>query len=165
MKHLFDKIAAWFDHLSRRDQLALLVVTVALVVYGFGYVLVDKLNQQHQLQQRQLAIASVSLQEVQQLAGQLLQLKKSPNKGQRVPVNLTQLVDTTLRENALNMSGIQPGRDGDVRLRLEAADFAKLLHWLYQMEYIHEVRVAELSILPASVPGQVSAQIQLLGEL
>lgn len=164
MKSFLDRSGVWFEGLSRRDQLALLGGAAILLVYGFGFVLFDKLQQQRTRLERQLAVTAESLQEVQHLSRQLLQVQQSPNTDKRVPVNLTQLVDSTLRENALNMSGFQPGRDGDVRLRLETADFAQLLHWLYQMEYAHGVRVAELSILPAALPGQVSAQVQLLGE-
>ncbi len=164
MKSFLGSSGAWFERLSRRDQLALLGGTVILLVYGFGFVLVDKLQQQRTQLERQLAVTTESLQQVQQLSRQLLQVQQEPNTVQRVPLKLSQLVDSTLRDNALNMSGFQPGRDGDVRLRLETADFAQLLHWLYQIEYVHNVRLAELSILPAAAPGQVSAQVQLLGK-
>jgi general secretion pathway protein M len=152
----------WFYRLPRRDQLALLLATLALLLYGIWIALILPLRG-HQLQQQQRAeTAAISLQRVQAMAGDIARLQRSDAPQANAASNLPQLVDRSLRENQLSMAGFQPGREGDVRLRLESADFEHLLQWLYDIEYVHHIKVGELSITPMRQPGQVSVQVQLL---
>jgi general secretion pathway protein M len=152
----------WFYARPHREQIALLVAAGAVLLYALVFGVVNtlqvKLAQQHQ----QTDASSKSLQRVKAMAGEIAALEQSSDKTVGAPVNLAQLIDRTLRENQLQMSGFQPGREGDVRLRLEDARFTDVLQWLYDLEHTHNVRVLELSILPNPAPGQVSVQLQLL---
>jgi general secretion pathway protein M len=154
---------SWFYRQRHRDQIAILLLVAALVLYGLWFGVVRTLQQQAQQQQRQLASSAETLLRVQALAGEIRILKQQGRAQRASPINLTQLVDRSLRQNDLAMAGFQPGQDADVRLRLESARFDQLLRWLYQLEYDHGVRVGELSILPSRQSGKVSVQVQLLG--
>jgi general secretion pathway protein M len=165
MKRLLANGQRWFHRMSPRDQLALLLLMAVVLGYTLVFVVMDSLQQQRSAQQRELAMAAHSLQEVQQLARKILLLQQASATGRSAPRNLTQLIDNSLQGNALQLSGFQPGRDGAMRLRLETAEFDRVLHWLYELETVHGVEVAELSILPTGVAGQVSVQVYLAGEL
>lgn len=154
---------SWFYRLQRRDQMALLVLSLALLVYCLWFGLIRTLQEQSVRQQQRTEASAETLLRVQALAGEISLLERQGAQAENSPINLPQLVDRSLRENQLRMGGFQPGRDGDVRLRLESADFDQLMQWLYQLEVQHGIRVGELSLLPTRQPGQVSVQVQLLG--
>lgn len=163
MKRFIDQGQAAFYRLARRDQMAVLALVFAIALYACG-LLVYGLQKQRVVQQRQLAISSETLGEVQQLARKVLLLQRSRDGVSTLPPNLTQLIDTTLKANALQLSGFQPGRDGGMRLRLETAEFDRVLHWLHELETVHGIQIAELSLLPTGDTGRVSVQVQLAGE-
>lgn len=151
-----------FFRLPRRDQIALLFAVLALLMYGIWFGLLLPLQNWNEQQRQRTAATAQNLLQVQTLASDIQRLQKS-GAVSSTAVNLSELVDRTLRENALSMSGFQPGRDGNVRLRLQSARFEALLQWLYELETRHQVRVGELSITPTQNAGLVTAQIQLLG--
>jgi general secretion pathway protein M len=152
-----------FYRLPRRDQLALLLGAVVLLLYALGRGVLLPLHDYGALQARRSEALLHSWQQVQALAGEIAALERSGGERRADRVDLPQLVDRSLRQHGLSMSGFQPGREGDVRLRLEGVDFQPLLHWLYQLETQHPVRVAELSVLPTRQPSRVSVQLRLLG--
>lgn len=149
------------QRLSRRDQGALLAGGVALLAYLIWFGLVQPVRDYSQRQASATQGAAETLVRVQSLAAEISRLEAAGEKPSATAGNLPALVDRTLRRNQLTMAGFQPGKRGDVRLRLEGAAFDDLLQWLYAMEFEHQVRVAELSILPAREVGRVSAQVML----
>lgn len=153
------------QRLSRRDQGALLALGIALLLYGLWFGLVQPVREYALRQAGAAEGAAQTLVRVQSLASAIAQVEAPGERQPGAATNLPALVDRTLRSNQLAMTGFQPGRDGDVRLRLEGAAFEDLLQWLYEMEFQHQVRIAELSILPARETGRVSAQVVLRGQL
>ncbi len=151
-----------FYRLSRRDQIALLLLLMALLAYCLWFGVVATLQQQSAQQQQRTLATEQALVRVQGLVSEIGELEAQGIAEPGAASNLPQLVDRSLRENQLSMSGFQPGRDGDVRLRLEAANFEQLMQWLYELESRHGIRVGELSLLPTIQPGQVSVQVQLM---
>ncbi len=154
---------SWFYRMTRRDQLALLLCAAALSIYTLWFALVLPLQRHGEQLEQRTRNAANSLLRVQALAGEIAVLEQEGRTATTDPVNLAQLVDRSLRENRLKMTGFQPGSKGDVRLRLESVSFERLLEWLYQMENVHHIRVGELSVMPTRLAGQVSVQVQLSG--
>lgn len=154
----------WLYRLPRRDQIALLLLLISILVYFLWIGVVATLQRQSEQQQQRTMASEQALVRVQGMVSEIGELEAQGVPERGVTSNLPQLVDRSLRENQLSMSGFQPGRDGDVRLRLESANFEQLMQWLYELEFRHGVKVGELSLLPTRQAGHVSVQVQLIGK-
>ncbi len=96
---------------------------------------------------------------VQIVAAQIEQMR---NRGAAASTeNINGLIDTTLRTNGLTMSGFQPGANGEVRVRLDRANYESLMQWLYDLEFKQGVKVSDLSIAATNDPGQVTVNLRL----
>lgn len=163
-------IARWQSYIqnhiqsySRREQIILLAGAAALFLYLLWFAVIQPLQSMVDQQQRRNIAQQQSLQAVTQLAAEYQALQKNSQKRTAGSGNLSQLVDKTLRQHRLKMSGFQPGRDGTVSVRFEKADFNQLMLWLYQLESKHQVQLDELTVRPAANSGFVTAQLRLRG--
>jgi general secretion pathway protein M len=66
-----------------------------------------------------------------------------------------------LRANGLQMTLLQPGSNGEVRVRLDRAAYEPLMQWLYEMEYKQGITVTDLSLASTNDPGQVTVNLRL----
>src|SRR5690606_14069472 len=96
---------------------------------------------------------------VQILAAQIQQLRSEGNAS--AGENINGLIDSSLRANGLQMSGLQPGSNGEVRVRLDRASYQPLMQWLYELEYKQGITVTDLSLASTNDPGQVTVNLRL----
>ena len=155
-----DRIVSSWQGLGSREQIMVCFGVVALLL-GLVFLLAVNplLNWQETTQKRlNQTIADTTL--VQQLAARVNAQKQAGDQ-RETSKGLSVLIDNSLRENKLAMRGYQPGNNNDARLRLENADYPALVQWLYDLEYRHGVRILELSLTPATVPGQLMVSLRV----
>jgi type II secretory pathway component PulM len=151
---------AWFQQLTQREQIYLLVVTFAVALYLLYVVIAAPLGEaRDRMAQQNVAVAS-SLQRVDQMVSRILYLRESgerPNSGR----NLTTLINSSTSAMNLPVSRLQPNSRGEIQVRLESAAFDDLIAWLHQMEYGESLLVREVSITQAGNAGRVNATVRI----
>jgi general secretion pathway protein M len=144
---------------NRREQMMILGCAVVLVLYLVWLVVLTPIQKKRD----QLHLANTSstqtLGRVQILAAQIQQLRSEGNAS--AGENINGLIDSSLRANGLQMSGLQPGSNGEVRVRLDRASYQPLMQWLYELEYKQGITVTDLSLASTNDPGQVTVNLRL----
>ena len=137
-----NQILSFLNKYSRHEQMLVHGCGVVVVLYLVWLLVLTPIQKKRD----QLYMANTSstqtLGRVQILAAQIQQLRAqgSANAGE----NINGLIDSSLRANGLQMSGLQPGSNGEVRVRLDRAAYEPLMQWLYDMEYKQGVNVTDL---------------------
>ncbi len=151
---------AWFDGLTQREQLSLLLLGLALALYLVYMLLVAPLGTARDELARQNRGVAESLHRVDAMVSQILALRETGGTvaGNR---NLTTLVNRSTAALGLQVARLQPNSRGEIQVRLEGAAFDDLLNWLHQMEMRESLLVRELSITQGGSPGLVNATIRL----
>lgn len=156
-----NKLLNSLSNFSRRDQTIMIFGALIVALYLLWMVLISPLqNKRDRLLETNTATQQ-SLGRVQLLAGQIQGQGQAAQSGSDGG-NISGLIDTTLRDNGMSMSGFQPGAGGEVRVRIDKTSSASLMQWLYDLEIKHEVVIRELSITASSDPGQVAVNVRLL---
>ncbi len=151
---------SWLDKYNPREQLSLLLLALAVVIYIAYMVLWAPLQERRE----QLQLANVAeaekLQRVEGMVSEFLQLQKSGQApaGRR---NLTTLVNQSTARYQLPVSRLQPNSRGEIQVRLENVAFDSLLAWLYDMEHGESLQIAEASITESGARGRVNATIRV----
>ncbi|WP_045856907.1 type II secretion system protein GspM [Teredinibacter purpureus] len=155
-----DDIKEWWNQASTRDQIALVVCGGILAVYLAYVVLLKPVTAMRDEQIRKNASQEQALERVRNYAAiwvnQGTKKKSASNKG-----SIVEVVDSSLRQNNLKLSGMQPSGSDDVRIRLEQVAFDNLLAWLYQIEVTQRIQVKDISVATGSSTGLVSANLRL----
>ncbi len=151
---------AWFNGLTQREQLSLLVLGLALALYLLYMMLVAPLGNARDDMARQNRGVAESLQRVDAMVSQILALRESGGSaaGKR---NLTTLVNRSTAALGLQVARLQPNSRGEIQVRFEGASFDDLLSWLHQMEMRESLLVRELSVTQGGSAGRVNATIRL----
>lgn len=157
-----DKLLNSLSNFNRREQTALLVVGVLVVLYILWLALLVPLNNKRTQLLKATTNAQQSLGRVQVLARQLEQLAQQSNQAGAASDNLSGLIDASLRDNGIAMSSFTPGANGEVRVRIDKAASEPLLQWLYDLESKYHIAIRELSITAGNDPGQVSVNLRLV---
>lgn len=158
MNQLFE----WLARYNRREQSLLLSGALVVFLYilwkGLLVPLQDWRQEQVQANQR----ASQTLERVKLLSARLQQTKaRSDDQPGARDTNISSLVDSSLRDNGLDMTGFQPGTGGQVRVRLDEVPFDQFMQWLYDVEYQHGLSIVDFSMSGTQVAGRVTVNIRL----
>ena len=151
---------AWFAQLERREQLSLLALFLALVVY-MAYMLAWRpLAEMRDGLAAQNRAEAARLQRVDALASEVINRRDSGATANKRR-NLTSIVNQSTRRLQLQVSRLQPNARGDIQVRLENAVFDDVLAWLYEMEFREGLLVREVSIARAGAAGRVNATVRI----
>lgn len=144
---------------NRREQMMILACALAVGIYLLWLVVLSPIqNKRDQLLAANTA-STQALGKVQIMAAQIQQMRSQGTNAN--PGNISGVIDSSLRANGLNMSGFQPGANGEVRVRLERAAYEPLMQWLYEMEFQQGISVSDLSIAATNDVGQVTVNLRL----
>lgn len=144
---------------NRREQMMILGCAVVLVLYLVWLLLLTPIQKKRDQLYQANTSSTQTLGRVQIMAAQIQQLRAQGNASANE--NINGLIDSSLRNNGLQMSGLQPGSDGEVRVRLDKAAYQPLMQWLYEMEYKQGINVTDLSLASTNDPGQVTVNLRL----
>lgn len=157
MKPVFD----WLSRYNRREQTILLVGGVAVALYLLWKAVLVPVADWREQQLNANQAVNQSLGRVELLAAQIERARSQEQEGSTNDTNLSALVDNSLRDNNLSMSGFQPGTGGQVRVRLDEVPYDRFIQWLYDMEYQYGVSVVDFSMAGTSEQGRVTVNIRL----
>jgi type II secretory pathway component PulM len=156
------QILNWYATLSPRDQRALQLCAVAVVLVLLGGVfwsLHRNLAEAEALAKQQQADL-----EWMRSVGPVLAAAGPGPAAAATPESLVVLIDQSANESGLAkaLTGTQPvAGGGGMRVQLQQADFNLLTGWLSRLSSQHGVRVESATITGSDTPGIVSATVQL----
>ena len=150
----------WFAQLNQREQMSLLALGLALLLYLLYLFVWSPLDEQREQLALQNAAIAESQVRVDAMVSELMQLRKSGAKtGTRR--NLTSVINESTGRWQLPVIRLQPNSRGEIQVRLENAAFDDVLQWLYQMEYTEHMLVREVSLTQANKAGLVNVTARI----
>ncbi len=154
-----NQLLALLNKYNRHEQMLILGCSVAVLLYLVWLLVLTPIqNKRDQL----LSANDASTQTLGRVQIAAAQIQQARNAGANISnENINGLIDNSLRANGLSMSGLQPGANGEVRVRLDRAGYGPLMQWLYEIEFKQGIRVSSLSIAATNDPGQVTVDLRL----
>jgi len=153
-------IRQWFESLSARDQIALMILGAAVGLWAFVFLIFIELDgRRERLVSGNQALAQ-KLHRVDLKVEQLAVLREGGGDGQ---VNLTRTLSQASETHGLTVKRLQPNSRGEVQLRFEGIAFDGLLQFLEQIEGSAGLVVKEASISSAGRSGGVNATLRIAG--
>ena len=153
-------IRQWFESLSARDQIALMILGAAVGLWAFVFLIFIELDgRRERLVNGNQALAQ-KLHRVDLKVEQLAVLREGGGDGQ---VNLTRTLSQASETHGLTVKRLQPNSRGEVQLRFEGVAFDGLLQFLEQIEGSAGLVVKEASISSAGRSGGVNATLRIAG--
>lgn len=150
----------WWNQNSSRDQVAILALVICVLLFILFMGILKPIQEKRVTQLRNNQSAMSSLKNVRDMAA--LWSNRDASRNQNAGRgSIVEIVDTSLREHNLRLSGMQPSGINDVRLRLDQARFDNLLTWLHEMEVNKGLQIKDLSVATAGEPGIVSVNMRL----
>ncbi|WP_049631111.1 type II secretion system protein GspM [Cellvibrio sp. pealriver] len=154
-----NQLLNFLNKYNRREQTMILGCGLAVILYMVWLLVFVPIEKKRDQLLSANTATTQTLGRVQIVAAQIEQMR---NRGAAASTeNINGLIDTTLRTNGLTMSGFQPGANGEVRVRLDRANYESLMQWLYDLEFKQGVKVSDLSIAATNDPGQVTVNLRL----
>lgn len=149
----------WFNAQTQRDQLALMIMTAALVLYGLvAFVLLPVNDARNQmLANNEAAVAQLA--RVEAKVSQLLELRANSEAGQNQ--NLSSTLSAAAQNAGLVVKRLQPNSRGEVQVRFESVEFDALLQWLQTIEGNEGLRIVDASLSDAGRSGGVNATLRV----
>ncbi len=150
----------WFFRLEQREQMSLLLLSLALglyLLYMFVWSPLDSRREQLQVQNGVIAESRVR---VDAMVSQLLQLREGGVKP-GAKGNLTSVINESTGRFKLPVMRLQPNSRGEIQVRMENAPFDSVLQWLYEMEYGNGLLVREVSVTQTGTVGHVNVTVRV----
>ena len=150
----------WFSQLAQREQLSLLVLVSAVLVYLLYMLVWVPLDSRREALIVQNEAVAESRVRVDAMVSQIMQLRKSgAQSGTRR--NLTSVINESTTRFKLPVIRMQPNRQGEIQVRLENADCGAMMQWLHEMENGKGLLVRELSLTQAGTSGLVNITVKI----
>ncbi len=150
----------WFSQLNQREQLSLLLLSLALLLYLVYILVLSPLESQRELLIAQNSAVTESQGRVDAMVSQLLQLRQGGAKA-GAKRNLTSVINQSTSRLQLPVIRLQPNSRGEIQVRIENASFNDVLKWLNEMEYTESLLVREVSVTPAASAGRVNITVRI----
>jgi general secretion pathway protein M len=150
----------WLQQLNQREQVSLLALSFALAAYLLYMLVWSPLDGMRDSLQVQNQGVAGSLQRVDAMVSEILQLRDSGTQTHSRR-NLTTLINQSTSRLQLQVTRLQPNSRGEIQVRLENAAFDDILLWLHEMEYREGLLVREVSITQAGTVGRVNATVRI----
>lgn len=150
----------WFSQLNQREQLSLLLLSSALLLYLLYILVLSPLESQREQLIAQNSAVTESQGRVDAMVSQLLQLRQGGAKA-GAKRNLTSVINQSTARLQLPVMRLQPNSRGEIQVRIENASFNDVLKWLNEMEYTESLLVLEVSVTPAASAGRVNITVRI----
>lgn len=149
----------WFNAQTQRDQLAIMALAAAVVLYGLlSFALIPASEARSQMAANNTA-AIAQLSRVEVKVSQLLDLRENNESGQSQ--NLSSTLSAAAQNAGLTVKRLQPNSRGEVQVRFESVEFDALLQWLQTVEGNEGLRIVDASVSDAGRSGGVNATLRV----
>ena len=162
------KLIAQYDQLPRRDQQALSVLAVAVLLgilyFGIWRPATDFHNDAVESRERAtelLAWLEANRQSLERLSSAS---SSQGGAGSDTPVDgraLMALVTRSASESGLSLQRFEPSGENAIRVWLEGAPFTEVASWLERLSASHGVQIDQASMDRQNDPGIVSVRLTL----
>jgi general secretion pathway protein M len=153
-------VKEWFSQLNQREQLSLLLLSLALLVYLLYILVLSPLESEREQLIAQNSAVIESQGRVDAMVSQLLQLREGGAKA-GAKRNLTSVINQSTSRLQLPVMRLQPNSRGEIQVRIENASFNDVLKWLNEMEYTESLLVREVSVTPAASAGRINITVRI----
>lgn len=153
----------WFSGFTGREQVSLLALAAALVIFLAYQLLWSPLSAARDDMQQRNAATAESLQRVTVMVSEITRQREAGGGGRSGGRSVTALVNQSALQQGLAVTRLQPNSRGEVQVRFEAAAFGALLRWLNQLETEEGALITELSLSESGTPGRVNATVRVAG--
>ncbi|MBL3556969.1 MULTISPECIES: type II secretion system protein GspM [Marinobacter] len=162
------KLIAQYDQLPRRDQQALTVLAIA-VLLGILYFAVwtpavsfhDDALSERERSAELLAWMEANNDALKRLSGASGSQGNSPVDAPEDGRELMSLVTRSAGEAGLSLQRFEPSGDSAIRVWLDGAPFTEVASWLEQLNTGHGVQIDQASMDRQNDPGMVSVRLTL----
>ncbi|HEY9119318.1 MAG TPA: type II secretion system protein M [Marinobacter sp.] len=162
------KLIAQYDQLPRRDQQALSVLAIA-VLLGILYFAVwtpavgfhDDALSERERSAELLAWMEANNEALQRLSGASGRQGNTPVDTPEDGRELMALVTRSASEAGLSLQRFEPSGDSAIRVWLDGAPFTAVASWLEQLNTGHGVQIDQASMDRQNDPGMVSVRLTL----
>ncbi|WP_096085598.1 type II secretion system protein GspM [Agaribacterium haliotis] len=152
-----DAIKTWWQEASSRDQMAVMALAFALIIFAlFSYVLTPVQNMADS-QIARVEAQQAALERVKTLAAQWKNRKQSGAASSSASVE--KKVQGSFAKHGLRPSGFDASGRSGIRVRFDAVEYVKLLGWLYDLELQQGMKMKDINLAASSDVGRVSASI------
>jgi type II secretory pathway component PulM len=149
----------WFNAQTPRDQIALIALAAAVVIYGVvAFALMPASEARSQMVANNKA-ATAQLDRVEAKVSQLVDLRANGESGQNQ--NLSSTLSAAAQNAGLTVKRLQPNSRGEVQVRFESVEFDALLQWLQTIEGNEGLRIIDASVSDAGRSGGVNATLRV----
>ncbi|MEI6898027.1 MAG: type II secretion system protein M [Psychromonas sp.] len=150
----------WWESISQREQqlsiLSVVVIAIAILYWGIWTPLTEQLNDSN----KQLMRAQKTLSWTQEKVAIVLQA--SAGNPQRRSVNLTQILNTSARQNNINFSRIMNKNDR-IEVWINEVEFNNFIKWLAKLSNRHGITVLNADLAKTNRSGYIKVNRLLLG--
>ncbi len=147
-----------WDERSDSDKKVLSLVAVLIACSLFYLLVYEPLVKWREYESKRLTKNDKVYSQVERLVSRLQSQKTTTSKHTR---DLSAIVDASLQKNSIAMRGFQPGKNNTARLRLANVSYESLVQWLYDVEYVHNLIIEELSIAKTKADNLLMVNIRL----
>lgn len=153
-----DAIKAWWEEAPARDQMAVLILGLALAVFIVFDFIVSPVSEMRAKQERRVVAQQAALERVKDLAAQLKARASGPGAG-AANASIEKKVERSFGQHSLRVTGFDASGRSGIRVRFDSVKYEKLLAWLHDMEISQGMRMKDISIASSTAPGLVSASV------
>lgn len=149
----------WFNAQTQRDQIALIALVGAVVLYSLLTFAVLPASEARSQMATNNTAAMAQLGRVEAKVSQLLDLRANSESGQNQ--NLSSTLSAAAQNAGLTVKRLQPNSRGEVQVRFESVEFDALLQWLQTVEGNEGLRIVDASVSDAGRSGGVNATLRV----
>jgi general secretion pathway protein M len=160
MQQLRDK----FNALQPRERIVILGGAILVLIVAVYMLVLSPLYRAVDAQAKRVAQKEGDLAWMRSVAGEVAVLSaNAPSRPGPSNESMVVLIDRAARECGLgaSLTGQTPNGDHGIRVRLEAAEFDKLMVCLGTLQQVHAVDVESATIDRTAKPGLVNANLVL----
>ena len=153
----------WWAQANPRDQLSVLLLVVAVVLFGFYNFVLSPVAEMRSNQEKSVAAQRARLDRVKTMASQLISQQRgsgsqSDNRG------VEEAVQSSFARHGLRVSGFDAGGRSGIRVRFDEVPYENLLTWLHDLELSQGMRMKDVNVSASRQPGRVSATVLIQKE-
>jgi type II secretory pathway component PulM len=152
----------WFKSQTSRDQVAIVVGGIALVIYILVGLIYQPIQTRIENLQTSNDTARADLQWMMESASTVKAMQGNSAKTNAGPSgSISQVVDKSVRDAGLKMKRFQPNGDKQAQVWLEGVPYAASIAWLNALENSYGYSLDSVSINASSQSGLINVRVKV----
>lgn len=153
-----EQFKAWWNEASSRDQLSLVALAIAVLLYVLFYFILTPVSEMRAAQEQRVASQLAAYDRVKNLASQWKQAQSAGENSGR-SATIEQQVERSFSQHGLRVSGFDASGRSGIRVRFDSVSYEKFVAWLHDLEVVQGLKMKDVSVAATPTPGSISASI------